>query len=111
MNHAAVFQKIRKSADGQDRFLLQGGEVFRKAAFFRLADEEDLAVVCCGSGRQSAHDEFAPLMGFIRNEGIERFAEAVFAEDANGEGGGVVAGVGRPTDKFLEVIEIGSFDV
>jgi hypothetical protein len=50
-------------------------------------------------------------VGFIRNEGIERFAETVLAEDADSERGGVVAGVGRPTDKLFKIVEIGSLDV
>ena len=104
LNHPAVFQKSRKATDGQDGFLLKGDQVFREPALFGLTDEEDLAVVTCRGGRQSPDDELASLVSFIRNEGIKRFAKTVFAEDADSERGGVVAGVGRPTDKLFKVV-------
>jgi hypothetical protein len=50
-------------------------------------------------------------MRFIRDQGAERFAETILAKDADGEGRGVVTGVGRPTDKLFKVIEISGFDV
>jgi hypothetical protein len=106
-----MFQKSGKAADGEDRLLLQDDKVFCKPTLFGLADKKDLAFVCCRNGRQSPRDELTPLMGFIRNEGIEGFAEAVFSQDADRERCGVLARIGRPADELFKVIKVGCLDL